>query len=68
MKPEPLTRQEFRDLKEESDSDAYQEMYSMVEEEMIINSFGWGFDSPKPDGRKIHNETIRRLRGKYDNK
>lgn len=60
--PEARSAQEVRDLKDERDSEAYQAMYAQVEAEMTEASFGWGYGSPKPEGRKIHNETIRRLR------
>jgi len=62
--PEPVTRQGRRDLKDESDDEAYRAMLALVEEEMIVQAFGWGCGSPKPDGRKVHAEAIRRLRAK----
>lgn len=54
---------ERRDLADERDSEEYQAMFEQVKFDLNKVALFWGHKSP--DGARVHEETMRRLKEKY---
>lgn len=58
---------ERRDLADERDSEEYNAVYNEVYDEMCGYFFDWEREAgAKPDGERVHEETMRRLKAKYE--